>query len=106
MNRGAKPKISFAEFELDVTHNRLVCGGKPLTLQTKAFDLLVYLTENAGRLLTKEELLNAVWENQFVEEANLTVQISALRKALGDRKDEPRFLVTVPGKGYKFVGEL
>lgn len=77
--------------------------GKPLVLHAKALDLLVYLTENAGRVLTKEEILDAVWENQSVEEANLAVQISALRKTLGDRKDAPRFFVTVPGKGYKFV---
>ncbi|MGI8788182.1 MAG: winged helix-turn-helix domain-containing protein [Pyrinomonadaceae bacterium] len=106
INRETKSTICFAEFEIDAAHHRLVRDGKPLALHAKAFDLLVFLAENAGRVLTKDEILNHVWENQFVEEANLTVQISALRKALGERKDEPRFLVTVPGRGYKFIGEL
>lgn len=106
MNREPKPIITFAEFELDTVHHRLMREGEPLALNVKAFDLLVFLAENAGRVLTKEEILEAVWENRYIEEANLTVQISILRKALGDRKDQPRFLVTVPGKGYKFIAEL
>src|SRR5690349_18608162 len=106
MNREPKPIITFAEFELDTLHHRLMREGELLALNVKAFDLLVFLAENAGRVLTKEEILEAVWENRYIEEANLTVQISILRKVLGDRKDQPRFLVTVPGKGYKFIAEL
>ena len=75
-------------------------------LNAKAFDLLVFLVENAGRVVTKDEILDAVWENQFVEEANLKVQMSALRKVLGEHKDEPRILVTIPGKGYKFIADV
>ena len=83
MNQEPLQKISFAEFELDAARRRLVREGKTLLLNAKAFDLLVYLAENAGRVVTKDEILDAVWEGQFVEEANLKVQVSALRKVLG-----------------------
>ena len=102
-----KPQtISFAEFELDASRRILRRAGKPIAMNAKTFDLLAFLAENSGRVVTKNEILDAVWEGHFVEEANLSVQISALRKALGEKKDAPRFLVTVPGKGYKFVGEI
>ena len=64
----------------------------------KAFDVLVVLIENRERVIAKEELMELVWPDQFVEEANLTVQVSALRRALGEKKDERRFIVTVPGR--------
>ncbi len=98
--------ISFAEFELDPARRRLLREGKTLPLNAKAFDLLVYLAENAGRVVTKDEIMDAVWANQYVEEANLKVQMSALRKALGERRDEHRFLITIPGKGYKFIADI
>jgi TolB-like protein/DNA-binding winged helix-turn-helix (wHTH) protein/Flp pilus assembly protein TadD len=106
MNKEPKKTIRFAEFELDANKRRLLREGEPLALNAKAFDVLVFLAENAGRVVLKEEILNAVWENQFVEEANLAVQISALRKALGEDKDAPRLLVTIPGKGYEFIADI
>ncbi len=101
-----RQNISFNEFELDTTHNQLLCRGKPVAIYTKTFELLEFLVQNNGRILTKDEILQAVWEGQIVEEANLSVQISALRKALGEKKDSPKFLITIPGKGYKFVADL
>lgn len=106
MNGESKQIISFAEFELDAAHRRLRREGKTLPLNAKAFDLLVFLADNAGRVVTKDEILDAVWENQFVEEANLKVPMSALRKVLGEQKDDHRFLVTIPGKGYKFIADI
>ena len=106
MNGEPNHVISFAGFELDPEHRRLTRDGKTLRLNAKAFDLLVYLAANAGRIVTKEEILDAVWENQFVEEGNLKVQMFALRKVLGEQKDDHRFLVTVPGRGYKFVADI
>lgn len=97
--------ISFAEFEIDPAYRRLFRNGEIVSLHAKAFDLLTFLVQNNGRIVTKEEILNAVWESQFVEESNLVVQISNLRKALGETKNSPRFLITIPGKGYKFVAE-
>ena len=64
------------------------------------------LIENRGEILSKNDLLDTVWANQFVEENNLTVHIAAIRKALGETKDNHRFIITVPGKGYRFIGEL
>ncbi len=106
MNGEPKHKIFFADYELDAARRRLTRGVEEVRLSPKAFDVLVYLVENAGRIVTKDEILSAVWDSQFVEEANLAVQISALRKALNDKKDAPSFLVTVPGKGYEFVADV
>lgn len=98
--------ISFDEFELDRDRRRLLRRGEPVVLYAKAFALLSFLAEKNGQIVTKDEILDAVWPGQFVEEANLSVQISALRKALGEKRDAPRFLITVPGKGYKFVADI
>ncbi|MBS1797103.1 MAG: PD40 domain-containing protein [Acidobacteria bacterium] len=106
MDGEQQQKIFFAEFELDTAHRRLLRSGEPCALYAKAYDLLEFLVKNNGRIVSKDEILETVWEGQFVEEANLSVQISALRKALGERRDAPRFLVTIPGKGYKFTAEL
>ena len=101
-----EPNISFAEFELDQARRRLLRDGEQIALNAKTFDLLGFLVEQNGRVVSKEEILEAVWPGQFVEEANLSVQISALRKALGETTSSPRFLVTVPGTGYKFVADV
>jgi len=106
MNGVMQQNISFAEFELDAAHRQLRRDGKPLALYAKTFDLLEFFVERNGEIVTKDEILEAVWAGQFVEEANLSVQVSALRKALGETRHEPRFLVTIPGKGYKFVAEI
>ncbi len=97
---------SFAEFTLDPRRRRLLRVESQVPLNAKAFDLLYFLARNAGRVITKDEILNSVWKDQFVEEANLTVQVSSIRKALGDQSADPRFLVTIPGKGYQFVADV
>jgi DNA-binding winged helix-turn-helix (wHTH) protein len=89
INGDMKRTICFAEFELDTAHRRLMRGGEQVVLNPKAFDLLVFLAENRGRVVTKDEILDGVWDGQFVEEANLTVQMSTLRKALGEKKKLP-----------------
>jgi Tol biopolymer transport system component/DNA-binding winged helix-turn-helix (wHTH) protein len=106
MNHEPRQIFSFAGFELDAARRRLVRDGEVITLHAKAFDLLTYLVENAGRVVSRDEIFDAVWNGQFVEESNLTVQISALRKILQEQKDAPRFLTTVPGKGYKFIADV
>src|SRR5688572_12407575 len=99
-------RVRFAQFELDKTRRRLYRDGERVQLYAKAFDLLEFLVGHSGDVVTKDEILSKVWPDQFVEEANLSVQISALRKALGETKNQPGFLVTVPGVGYKFVGDV
>jgi DNA-binding winged helix-turn-helix (wHTH) protein/Tol biopolymer transport system component len=98
-------QLSFGEFRIDPDRRLLLRSGEVVPLKGKAFDLLITLVENRGRVLSKDELLDKLWENQFVEENNLTVHVAALRKALGEKKNEHRYIVTVPGKGYRFVGE-
>ncbi|CAN5618648.1 hypothetical protein BH18ACI3_BH18ACI3_19490 [soil metagenome] len=98
--------IAFAEFELDRAHRKLYRDRQPVAMYAKTFDLLEFLIANNGSIVSKDQILENVWPDQFVEESNLSVQVSALRKALGEKADDPRFLVTIPSKGYKFVADL
>jgi DNA-binding winged helix-turn-helix (wHTH) protein/Tol biopolymer transport system component len=106
MKTAENTTISFGEFELDPLHKRLLKRGRPVTLKPKAIDLLLVLVESRGEVVTKSDLLDRVWVNQFVEENNLSVHVAALRKALGETKNDHSYIVTVPGTGYKFVAEL
>jgi Tol biopolymer transport system component/DNA-binding winged helix-turn-helix (wHTH) protein len=103
---GASRHLVFGDFELDGAKRLLYRQGEPVPLNSKAFDLLLALVERPGEVLTKDELMQSVWPDQFVEEGNLAVQISALRKIFGEKKDEHRFIVTVPGRGYSFVADV
>lgn len=89
----------FGPFRLDPAERLLTHGGRAVTLTHKAFDTLVVLVEYAGHLLEKDELLKRVWPDTFVEESNLAQNIRALRRALGDDHDEPRYIETVPKVG-------
>ena len=97
---------AFDNFRLDVANRELRHDDQPVALHAKAFDMLVVLVENGGRLVQKDDLFSRVWPDQIVEESNLTVQISAIRKALGERKENPHYIATVPGHGYRFTGNL
>jgi DNA-binding winged helix-turn-helix (wHTH) protein len=80
--------------------------GEPIPLTSKAFETLLYLVEHAGELVDKTTLMKAVWPNVVVEENNLNQSISAVRRALGESALEHRFIVTVPGRGYRFVAPV
>jgi DNA-binding winged helix-turn-helix (wHTH) protein/TolB-like protein/Tfp pilus assembly protein PilF len=101
-----KVLFEFGGFRYDPAEHLLLRDGKPVSLTPKAFDILKILLQSHGRLLSKEELMNRTWPNSFVEEANLTVNISALRKALGDHPDGGEYIETVPKRGYRFVAEV
>src|SRR5262245_63697819 len=103
MKLKAQGLYEFDRFCLDPAEQRLLCGGEQVQLTPKAFQILCVLIEHHGRLIDKDELIKKVWPNSFVEEANLSVNISALRKALGDTPDGQRFIETVPKRGYRFV---
>ena len=96
----------FDEFQLDTANRELRRDGKRVQLPAKALDLLQTLVENNGRLVGKDEIFNRLWQDQIVEESNLTVHISQIRKALGESKKNPRFIETVPGYGYRFKAEM
>src|SRR5215813_7774063 len=85
----------FGEFTVDTDQRVLFQNGAPLPLTPKVFDTLMILVENGGRIVEKEMLMNRVWPNTFVEEANLTFNIQQLRKALGDNARKPAFIETV-----------
>jgi len=98
-----KGLYEFADFRLDPAQHLLLRHGKPVPLTPKAFELLVVLVQSGGRLLTKDDLMKTVWPDSFVEEANLTVNISSLRRALGDPIEGQAMIETVPKLGYRFV---
>lgn len=97
----------FDGFRLDVGKRLLYDpNGKPLPLKAKAFDVLLYFVENRGRVLEKEELLEKIWRGAFIDDNNLTKHISTLRRLMGERPDEHRFIATVAGRGYQFVANV
>lgn len=95
----------FGPFLLDLIVCQLFYRDRPVRLASRTFDILKMLVVNKGRVVTKEELIKQVWPDRFVEENNLTVRMSALRKALGE-SPENRFVETVPGYGYRFVARV
>src|SRR3984893_10474018 len=96
----------FGQFVLDPGGRTLSCADSPVPLTPRAFDVLLFLVQNPNRLVTKEELLQAVWGGTFVEEGNLTQYISHLRKALGDNSEDTRLIVTIARKGYQFTADV
>jgi DNA-binding winged helix-turn-helix (wHTH) protein/TolB-like protein len=93
-------------FRLEPAEHRLTREGSPVSLPPKAFELLVFLVKNQGRLITKDEIMQALWPSSFVEEANLTVSISVLRKVLAEKESDLRYIETVPKKGYRFTATV
>jgi DNA-binding winged helix-turn-helix (wHTH) protein/Flp pilus assembly protein TadD len=103
----AKDQVfTFGEFTLSPKERLLLCGQQPVPLTPKAFDLLVVLVRRSGHLVTKDDLLREVWPGTFVEEVNLTVHISGLRKALDRGGKGSAMIETVPTHGYRFVAPV
>jgi TolB-like protein/DNA-binding winged helix-turn-helix (wHTH) protein len=96
----------FGQFTLVPTEKRLLCDGRVVPLAPKVFDTLVLLVKNQGRLLEKEGLLRALWPHSVVEEVALAHNVSQLRKALGDPAEGPKFIETVPKRGYRFIAAV
>jgi DNA-binding winged helix-turn-helix (wHTH) protein/tetratricopeptide (TPR) repeat protein len=98
--------FNFGPFDLIPADRILSKEGRPLQLSHRAFDILLVLVDRAPHLITKTELMNLVWAESFVEEANLAVAISVLRKTLGDDAQVRKFIQTVPKVGYRFIAEV
>ena len=96
----------FGPYLLDPVERVFLRDGEPVSLTPKCFDLLEILVENTGHLLGKEELIERLWPGQFVEDSNLSFNISSLRKALGEGQNGRRFIETVPKKGFRFVASV
>src|SRR6266581_4971018 len=102
----AASRYEFAGFHLDVPERRLLRDGVEVYLAPKVFDTLRLLVENAGHLMTKEELLRRLWPDAVVEENNLNKNISGLRKVLGQSSTSQSYIETVPRVGYRFVATV
>src|SRR3979409_1295070 len=98
--------ISFGPYRLLAAQRLLLEGDRPVRLGSRAFDILAALVERAGEVVGKEQLIARAWPQTFVEESNLKIQMSALRRALGDGQGGNRYVITVPGRGYNFVAPL
>lgn len=108
MSLKTKQNVSyqFGSYRLDAVKRVLLKDGQPVPLTPKAFDTLLVLVRNRGDILPKDDLIKTIWPDSFVEEGNLTVNISMLRKALGESPNQHRYIVTVPGRGYRFVASV
>jgi DNA-binding winged helix-turn-helix (wHTH) protein len=106
ITRGPNRVYYFGSFRLDQEERQLSCNGKTVRLAPKTFDVLLVLIRNKGCLVTKERLLEEVWADVFVEEANLSVNIASLRKVLDEGESEEQWIETVPKQGYRFVAAV
>ncbi|MEJ2009497.1 MAG: transcriptional regulator, partial [Acidobacteriota bacterium] len=98
--------FEFGVFRLEAGERRLTRGGYPVPLPGRVFDTLCILVRNHGRLVTKDELMAAVWPDSVVEETNLNHNICILRRALGEKATGQKYIETVPRQGYRFVAEV
>jgi len=96
----------FGDFRLDAARRVVTRADEPIRLNSKAFETLLVLVRYRHRIVSKDELMQTLWPDTFVEEVNLAQNISALRKALGETPGENRYIATIPGKGYQFVSEI
>jgi DNA-binding winged helix-turn-helix (wHTH) protein len=106
MSASDKEIFEFDSFRLDPAERLLLSDGEPVLLEPKVFETLLVLIRHSGRLVAKEELMQAVWPDSFVEESNLVRNISVLRKALNRGDSAPPYIETVPKRGYRFVDEV
>jgi len=98
--------INFGPFRLLPAQRLLHKDNEAIPLGSRAMDILIALVERPGESVSKTELMARVWPNTFVDPANLPVHISALRRALGDGRDGNRFIINIPGRGYRFVAPV
>jgi DNA-binding winged helix-turn-helix (wHTH) protein/tetratricopeptide (TPR) repeat protein len=103
-----EPKVlyEFGPFRVDPDKQVLLCEDRPVALAPKAFETLLILVRHSREVVSKDELMKAVWPDAFVEEANLSQNIFVLRKALGDTPEDKRYIVTLPGRGYRFAAQV
>src|ERR1041384_5359695 len=105
MGQQENSSYEFGRFRLKIAERVLLREGELVPLTPKVFDILVTLVEHGGQVVSKDDLMKRVWPNTFVEEGNLTQNISLLRKALGETPGGVQFIETVPRRGYRFVAE-
>ena len=101
-----KGLYQFGPYRLEIARRRLMRDGEVVPVSSRVFETLLVLVQNHQRVMVKDELMQAVWPDSFVEEVNLAQNISALRKALGEAPGENRYIATIPGRGYRFVADV
>ena len=106
MAAGPKVLYEFGPFRVDPEKHILLRGSQPVAITPKTFETLLILVRHSREVVSKDDLMNELWPDAFVEEANLSQNIFMLRKALGDRPEDRRYIVTLPGKGYRFVADV
>jgi TolB-like protein/DNA-binding winged helix-turn-helix (wHTH) protein/Flp pilus assembly protein TadD len=107
MEASRSPVYEFGEFQIDAVKRRLQKrDGSPVSLTPRVFETLLYLVEHHGALVERDQLMDAVWPDAVVEENNITQNISTLRRVLGEASGSREFIVTVPGRGYRFVADV
>jgi eukaryotic-like serine/threonine-protein kinase len=106
MDRLAKHLLAFGPFRIDLEERVLTRDQETITLTPKAFETLSVLVQHSERVVLKDDLLKTLWPDTFVEESNLSQHIFQLRKALGDKAHNPEYIVTVPGRGYRFAQKV
>src|SRR5580704_5773909 len=106
MSMNAEGIFQFGEFKVDALARTLRREEETVTLNRRAFDVLLYLVQNPGRVLTRDELLKNVWPDTFVDENSLAQSISVLRRALEEKPGDNSYVVTLPGRGYQFVSPV
>jgi TolB-like protein/tetratricopeptide (TPR) repeat protein len=106
MSNSATAIYEFGLFRIDMERYLLLRDDEPIPLSPKVFETLLFLVRNRGRVGKKDEIINSVWPDTFVEESNLAQNVFLLRKALGEEKNEHRYIVTIPGVGYRFVAPV
>src|SRR5258708_15157928 len=98
--------VEFADFHLDAAKRLLWGGDAPVVLTSRVFETLLFMVEHHDTVLDKERLMEAIWPDSIVEENNLTQNIYTLRRVFGETPGSHHYIVTVPGRGYRFVAEV
>ena len=106
MSLSVKRFYEFGPFRIDAEKRVLLRDGVPVSLAPKALDMLLVLVQHRGQALEKDQLMNLLWPESDVEEANLPQNVSALRKALGETPNDRRYIITIPGRGYRFAAQV
>src|SRR5215472_16871793 len=105
-SRLASPLYEFGRFRLDPVAGQLLRDRKPVPLEPKVFQTLLFLVRNRGRLVEKDDLMREIWPDRFVEETNLARNISVLRKVLGRDDNGDQYIETAARRGYRFTGKV
>jgi len=99
-------RYCFEEFAFDIDRRELHRGAEVVSITPQVFDLLEYLIRNRERVVSKDDIINAVWNGRVVSDAALTTRLNAVRAAIGDTGEEQRLIKTLPRKGFRFVGQV